>query len=77
MLIDKNHKSEGGFGIVRRAKLYHSAYLPAWLDSRLHGPPQLLAVKQIKVSDFTTMSRAKRVGLVFVNAHQTADVDSW
>ncbi|KIO15659.1 hypothetical protein M407DRAFT_34760 [Tulasnella calospora MUT 4182] len=66
VLIDKNHKSEGGPGIVRRGELYRSAYPPAWLDSRLYGPPQLMAVKQIKVSDFNTMARAKRgnVGVV-------------
>ncbi|KIO28600.1 hypothetical protein M407DRAFT_22184 [Tulasnella calospora MUT 4182] len=60
VLIDENYKSEGGYGIVRRAELYQSASLPTWVAEHVYGPPQLVAVKQIRVSDFTTMKRAKR-----------------
>ncbi|KIO19427.1 hypothetical protein M407DRAFT_30930 [Tulasnella calospora MUT 4182] len=60
VFIDDDHTPEGGFGIVRRAELHHSAYLPSWLASRRYGPPQLVAVKQIKVSGAFNMPRVKR-----------------
>lgn len=40
----------GGYGTVQRAELHQSAYLPTWLASRLNGPPQIVAVKQIRMS---------------------------
>ncbi|KAG8906599.1 hypothetical protein FRC01_007950, partial [Tulasnella sp. 417] len=44
------HKRSGGYGVVQRAELYQSAYLPSWFASRLHGQPQIVAVKQIRMS---------------------------
>ncbi|KAG8902478.1 hypothetical protein FRC01_009570, partial [Tulasnella sp. 417] len=43
-------RRSGGYGVVRRAQLYSSAYLPIWLAPRFQGPPQLVAVKQIRIS---------------------------
>ncbi|KIO27570.1 hypothetical protein M407DRAFT_23253 [Tulasnella calospora MUT 4182] len=60
VLVDDNDAPEGGFGIVRRGELYQSAYLPAWLASRQYGPPQAVAVKQIKVSAISNVPRVKR-----------------
>ncbi|KIO27645.1 hypothetical protein M407DRAFT_23076 [Tulasnella calospora MUT 4182] len=60
VFVDDNNPPEGGFGIVRQAELHHSAYLPAWLGSRRHGAPQLVAVKQIKISKISNVPRVKR-----------------
>lgn len=56
-----DHKRSGGYGIVRQAMLYPSSYLPTWWASRQYGPPQHVAVKQIKISEMDNMSDAKRV----------------
>ncbi|KIO18669.1 hypothetical protein M407DRAFT_31680 [Tulasnella calospora MUT 4182] len=49
-IVFPEHKDppEGSFGVVLHAELHQSVYLPAWLASRWYGPPQLVAVKQIK-----------------------------
>ncbi|KAG8994517.1 hypothetical protein FRB90_000407, partial [Tulasnella sp. 427] len=36
----------GGYGVVQKAELHESAYLPPWLVAH---PPQKIAVKQIKM----------------------------
>ncbi|KIO23545.1 hypothetical protein M407DRAFT_26997 [Tulasnella calospora MUT 4182] len=59
-LVDDDHERSGGYGIVRRAELQHSTYLPAWLASRQYGPPQMVAVKQIKISAADNMPSVKR-----------------
>ncbi|KIO30873.1 hypothetical protein M407DRAFT_20195 [Tulasnella calospora MUT 4182] len=66
VLVDHDQGAEGGFGIVRRAELHQSPYLPAWLGSRRYGPPQSVAVKQIKISTVSNLPRVKRgdVGVV-------------
>ncbi|KAG8976523.1 hypothetical protein FRB90_009146, partial [Tulasnella sp. 427] len=58
-LSDVNKRS-GGYGIVKAANLYASAYLPTWLASRHYGPPRLVAVKQIKISAMDNIDDAKR-----------------
>lgn len=63
VLTDENYAQEGGFGIVRRAELRHSARLPAWLATRRYGPPQIVAVKQIKLSEIYNTPKVKRVGI--------------
>lgn len=45
---------------MRRAALYLSAYLPACLAWRLHGPPQVVAVKQIRMSAADDPDELKR-----------------
>ncbi|KAG8948859.1 hypothetical protein FRC04_009197, partial [Tulasnella sp. 424] len=60
VLVDDDEERSGGYGIVRQAKLHHSAYLPEWLASRQYGPPQLVAVKQIKISAVDNMTTLKR-----------------
>ncbi|KAG8928880.1 hypothetical protein FRC01_005247 [Tulasnella sp. 417] len=60
VLVDDTDPPEGGFGVVRCAELYQSAYLPAWLASRRYGPPQLVAVKQIKITKMSSTPRVKR-----------------
>ncbi|KIO21534.1 hypothetical protein M407DRAFT_28866 [Tulasnella calospora MUT 4182] len=50
VFINDGRRRAGGYGIVRRAQLHHSAYLPTWLASRQYGPPQLVAVKQMRMS---------------------------
>lgn len=47
---------------MRRAHLYPSSYLPQWLTSRRYGPPQVVAVKEIKISSIYNTSELKRVG---------------
>lgn len=68
VLLDENQGMEGGLGIVRRAELHHSAYLPTRLVSRQFGPPQIVAVKQIKISAVSNLKRVKRVGLALVDS---------
>lgn len=46
---------------MQRAKLYQSTYLPAWLASRLHGQPEIVAVKQIRMSAADDPFELKRV----------------
>ncbi|KIO23534.1 hypothetical protein M407DRAFT_26987 [Tulasnella calospora MUT 4182] len=60
VIVDHDYQSSGGYGIVRQAELHHSAYLPAWLSSRQYGPPQSVAVKQIKISAVDNMPDVKR-----------------
>lgn len=62
-LLGDDDRQEGGFGVVRRAHLYESPYLP----SRLAGTPQLVAVKLMKISSLFNALRNKRVGLVLVD----------
>lgn len=50
VIVDDDPLRLGGYGIVQRAELHHSVYLPTWLALRRYGPPQPVAVKQIKVS---------------------------
>ncbi|KAG8994723.1 hypothetical protein FRB90_000362 [Tulasnella sp. 427] len=58
-LID-DHERSGGYGIVRKARLHQSSYLPTWLASHHYGPPELVAVKQIKISVADVKSEIKR-----------------
>ncbi|KIO27633.1 hypothetical protein M407DRAFT_23066 [Tulasnella calospora MUT 4182] len=60
LILDVDYQRSGGYGIVRQAELYHSGYLPTWLASRQYGPPQLVAVKQIKISAVDSMPDLKR-----------------
>ncbi|KIO27637.1 hypothetical protein M407DRAFT_23069 [Tulasnella calospora MUT 4182] len=60
VILDVDYQRSGGYGIVRQAELYHSGYLPTWLASRQYGPPQLVAVKQIKISAVDNMPDLKR-----------------
>ncbi|KIO15890.1 hypothetical protein M407DRAFT_34498 [Tulasnella calospora MUT 4182] len=60
VLVGDKDPPEGGFGVVRRAELYQSAYLPTWLASRRDGPPQIVAVKQIKITKMSNTPRVKR-----------------
>lgn len=67
VFLDDDDRQEGGFGVVRRAHLYESAYLPSRLALGIYGTPQLVAVKQMKISKMFTALRKKRVGLVLVD----------
>ncbi|KIO24722.1 hypothetical protein M407DRAFT_25872, partial [Tulasnella calospora MUT 4182] len=50
----------GGYGVVRRAQLRASSYLPTWISSRLYDQPQVVAVKEIKLSAIYHGSDLKR-----------------
>lgn len=50
VFVKDGRKRAGGYGIVRRAELHRSAYLPTWFASRQYGPPQVVAVKQMRMS---------------------------
>lgn len=54
-------RRSGGYGIVQRAQLYESAYVPAFLALHLNGPPQIVAVKQIRISAADDPFETKRV----------------
>ncbi|KAG8983500.1 hypothetical protein FRB90_005946, partial [Tulasnella sp. 427] len=56
---DRERRS-GGFGTVQKAQVYVSAYLPAWLASYINGPPQTVAVKQIRMSAADDPFKLKR-----------------
>ncbi|KAG9041118.1 hypothetical protein FS837_012721, partial [Tulasnella sp. UAMH 9824] len=60
VFTDNNQKHQGGFGIVRQAHLHTSAYLPTWIASYAYGEPQLVAVKQIKMSFMDDVYDLKR-----------------
>ncbi|KAG8995436.1 hypothetical protein FRB90_000184 [Tulasnella sp. 427] len=47
--VENNPTRAGGYGIVQKAELHESPYLPAWLAMRRYGPPQIVAVKQIRI----------------------------
>lgn len=57
-------KRSGGYGTVQKAELHQSAYLPSWLASRLNGPPQVVAVKQIRISAADDPFEMKRVRML-------------
>lgn len=67
VFLEDDDLQEGGFGVVRPAHLYGSAYLPSRLAMGIYGPPQLVAVKQMKISKMFTALRKKRVGPLLVN----------
>ncbi|KIO21535.1 hypothetical protein M407DRAFT_28867 [Tulasnella calospora MUT 4182] len=60
VFLPDTQKRAGGYGIVRPAHLYATPYLPAWLATRLYGPPQVVAVKQIKISAIDNVDELKR-----------------
>ncbi|KAG9014082.1 hypothetical protein FRB90_005630, partial [Tulasnella sp. 427] len=47
--VENNPTRAGGYGIVQKAELHESPYLPSWLAMRRYGPPQIVAVKQIRI----------------------------
>ncbi|KAG8989277.1 hypothetical protein FRB90_002330 [Tulasnella sp. 427] len=57
--LTDDQKRSGGYAIVRKARLHQSLYLPTWLASRHYGPPEVVAVKQIKVSAADIKSKIK------------------
>ncbi|KAG8994478.1 hypothetical protein FRB90_000418 [Tulasnella sp. 427] len=58
--LTDDHERSGGYGIVRKARLHQSSYLPTWLASHHYGPPEVVAVKQIKISVADVKSEVKR-----------------
>ncbi|KAG9040568.1 hypothetical protein FS837_000449 [Tulasnella sp. UAMH 9824] len=60
VFLEDGDRQEGGFGVVRPAHLHASTYLPSRLASGIYGPPQLVAVKQMKLSKMFTSLRKKR-----------------
>lgn len=54
-------KRVGGYGVVRKAQLRASSFLPTWFASRRYGRPQVVAVKEIKLSPLHDASDLKRV----------------
>ena len=67
VFVDEEHKRAGGYGVVRQAHLHVSAYIPTWFTSRRYGAPQVVAVKEIKMSSIYSLHELKRVGSSFYN----------
>lgn len=63
LINDNRQRRSGVYGVVRMAELHYSAYLPAFLASRLDRPPQLVAIKQIEIPNFSRMVKVKQVSL--------------
>ncbi|KAG8915787.1 hypothetical protein FRC00_013986 [Tulasnella sp. 408] len=59
-IVFRDYQDQLGFGIVLRAELHESAYLPTWLASRLYGPPRFVAVKQTRITANAYVTRVKR-----------------
>lgn len=66
VFVDEEHRRAGGYGVVRQAHLHASAYVPTWFASRRYGAPQVVAVKEIKMSSIYSLHELKRVGSSFL-----------
>lgn len=61
VFVTNDERREGGYGVVRKADLRASSYLPTWFPSRQNTQPQVVAVKEIKLSAMYDGADLKRV----------------
>ncbi|KAG9016566.1 hypothetical protein FRB90_003005 [Tulasnella sp. 427] len=60
VFTNSKHKRGGGYGMVQQADLYQSAYVPSYLATYVNGPPQTIAVKQMRMSALGDQLEVKR-----------------